>query len=303
MLPREAIPCAVCDSQDARPIYRKFELTISRCARCGLVYATPRATRDEIWSRYSPSYFWDEYLPSHGVINGKFELVTFDALHAAMLQLISRHAPPGRMLEVGTGAGFFLKAAERAGWSVAGIEVSREAVGFARDQLALDVRQGSAEELQYPDASFDVAVLFEVIEHLLDPLRALQSVWRAAKPGGRVFLSTPNFDALSRRILGRQWAVLSPAEHLYYFTEKSLGRLLTRAGFAEVRFERQYQGFDLQGTINASCSHAPESRRARVFRSVVKRCGPRTGWLIREAGLGDTLLCHATRPVKSLQNT
>ena len=298
MLPREDIPCAICDSLDARPIYRKFELTISRCARCGLVFATPRATRDEIWSRYSPGYFWDEYLPSHGVIEGTFDLATFDAVHAPMLRLISQHAVPGRMLEVGTGAGFFLKAAERAGWNVAGIEVSNEAVVFARERLGLDVQQGSAEELTHPAASFELAVLFEVIEHLLDPLRALRSVWSAVKPGGRVLLSTPNFNALARRILGRQWAVLSPAEHLYYFTDTSLARLLTRAGFTEIRFERQYPGFDLQGTINASCTHQPDSRRARLLGSVVKCCGAHSAWLIREVGLGDTLLCVATRPAK-----
>jgi 2-polyprenyl-3-methyl-5-hydroxy-6-metoxy-1,4-benzoquinol methylase len=296
MVPREDIPCAICGSLEARPVYRKFELTVSRCARCGLVFATPRATREEIWGRYSASYFWDEYLPSHGIRDGKFELATFDERHAPMLQLISRHAAPGRMLEVGTGAGFFLKAAERAGWNVAGIEVSTEAAVFARERLGLDVRQGSAEELQYPEASFDLAVLFEVIEHLLDPLRALQSVWRAVTPGGRVLLSTPNFDALSRRILGRQWAVISPAEHLYYFTESSLARLLARAGFADVRFERQYAGFDLLGTINAGCTHEPGSRRARLLQSAVKYGGPGAARLVRAYGLGDTLLCFATRP-------
>jgi 2-polyprenyl-3-methyl-5-hydroxy-6-metoxy-1,4-benzoquinol methylase len=296
MVPREAIACAVCDSMEARPVYEKFQLTVSRCTRCGLVFATPRATRDEIWSRYSPSYFWDEYLPSHGVVDGRFDLSVFDRRHAAMLQLISGAAAHGRMLEVGTGAGFFLKAAEREGWDCAGIEVSREAAEFARERLHLDVRQGSAEEIQYPDASFDVAVLFEVIEHLLDPRRALESVARAIKPGGHILLSTPNFNALSRRALGRQWAVISPAEHLYYFTEVSLGRLLVRAGFTNVRFERQYQGFDVIGTMNAACTHEPQSRRAKLFQIVASRCGARMARLVREYGLGDTLLCFATRP-------
>jgi SAM-dependent methyltransferase len=297
MPPREAIACAVCDSMEARPVFQKFQLMVSRCTRCGLVFATPRATREEIWARYSPSYFWDEYLPSHGVVDGRFDLSVFDTRHAAMLQLISGRAPtPGRMLEVGTGAGFFLKAAERAGWDCAGIEVSKDATDFARERLHLDVKQGSAEEIEYPDASFDVAVLFEVIEHLLDPLRALQRVARAIKPGGHILLSTPNFNALSRRALGRQWAVISPGEHLYYFTETSLERLLVRAGFANVRFERQYPGFDLIGTMNAACTHEPQSRRARLFQTVVSRYGTRAARLVREYGLGDTLLCFATSP-------
>ena len=200
------------------------------------------------------------------------------------------------MLEVGTGAGFFLKAAERAGWDCAGIEVSSDAATFARERLGLDVRQGSAEELQYPPGSFDVAVLFEVIEHLLDPLRALQSGLQAIKPGGHILLSTPNFNALSRRVLGRQWAVISPAEHVYYFTEATLSQLLTRAGFTDVRFERHYPGFDLLGTMNSGCTHEPESRRAKLYGNITRHCGTQVTGLVREYGMGDTLLCFATRP-------
>src|SRR5262245_29416400 len=166
---REHIACAVCDSLESRPVYRKFNLTVSRCARCGLVFATPRATKEEIWRRYSPTYFWDEYLPAHGVVNGQFDLAHFDAVNAPMLALLASLAPAGgRMLEVGTGAGFFLKAAERAGWQTSGFEVSPDAAAFARDRLSLDVRQGSAEEISYPPGTFDAAVLLEVIEHLLD---------------------------------------------------------------------------------------------------------------------------------------
>ena len=296
-VPREHIPCAVCDSSETRALYHKFDLTVSRCLRCHLVYATPRATKAEIWARYSPDYFWKEYLPSHGVVDGQFDLAVFDQRNAAMLRLIADHGPQtGRMLEVGTGAGFFLKSAERAGWKCAGIEVSADAAEFARARLGLDVRQGSAEELQYPPGYFDLAVMFEVIEHLLDPLSALRSVWKAITPGGRIVLSTPNFNALSRHVLGGQWAVLSPAEHVYYFTESSLAALLLRAGFVDVRYERHYAGFDLLGTMNAGCTHEPDSRRARLYASITRRCGPRVTRIVREYGMGDTLLCIATRP-------
>lgn len=294
---RERIPCAVCDSLDSRPVYRKFDLTVSRCARCGLVFANPRATKEEIWRRYSPTYFWDEYLPAHGVANGRFDLAHFDAVHAQMLALIGAHVPArGRMLEVGTGAGFFLKAAERAGWQCAGFEVSPDAAAFARDRLSLDVQQGSAEEISYPPGTFDAAVLLEVIEHLLDPLRSLHSVWSSLKPGGAMLLSTPNFNALSRRILGRQWAVISPGEHLYYFTEPSLAALLARAGFVDVRFQRQFPGFGLVGTMNATCTHEPKSRRAKLYRGAVHLFGDRVAGSVRGRGWGDTLLCIARKP-------
>jgi SAM-dependent methyltransferase len=293
---RERIPCAVCDSLESHPVYRKFDLTVSRCARCGLVFASPRATKEEIWRRYSPAYFWDEYLPAHGVVNGQFDLAHFDAVHAPMLALLAAHAPGrGRLLEVGTGAGFFLKAAERAGWQCAGLEVSADAATFARDRLSLDVKQGSAEEISYPPGTFDAAVLLEVIEHLLDPLRSLSSVWSSLKPGGVMLLSTPNFDALSRRVLGRQWAVISPGEHLYYFTEASLAALLARAGFTGVAFQRQYPGFGLIGTMNATCTHQPDSARAKIYRGAVHLLGDRAASFVRGRGWGDTLLSVARR--------
>jgi hypothetical protein len=100
------------------------------------------------------SCFWDEYLPAPGVIDQQFDLAAFDACHAEMLALVAaKIAPPGRMVKIGAGAGFFLKAAERAGWACSGIEVSREAADFARTRLELDVRQGTAEDEGYPAAA------------------------------------------------------------------------------------------------------------------------------------------------------
>jgi 2-polyprenyl-3-methyl-5-hydroxy-6-metoxy-1,4-benzoquinol methylase len=290
----ETIPCAICDSTDVHHVYDKFNLPVSRCVKCGLVFATPRIGREQIWSRYSPSYFYDEYLPAQGVIDRQFDLAVFDARHAEMLALIAaKIAPPGRMVEIGTGAGFFLKAAERAGWACSGIEVSQEAADFARTRLELDVRQGTAEDSGYPDGSVDVAIMFEVIEHLLDPRRSLEGVRRALRPGGRVVVSTPNFNALSRRALGAEWTVISPIEHLYYFTEATLERLLRRAGFTDVEFARQFRGF---GVMNPASTHSVGSWRSKAYQAVVKCCGPALAEPVRRYGLGDTLVCFAARP-------
>src|SRR5215208_5352451 len=99
-----------------------------------------------------------------------------------MLQLIQREAPPpARMLEVGAGGGLFLKAAERAGWDVGGVELSTAAVDFARTRLGLDVRNEAAEQLSFAPASFDVAVMFDTIEHLLDPAAVVRAIRTALK--------------------------------------------------------------------------------------------------------------------------
>jgi hypothetical protein len=149
--------CPVCDGTSYRPRYHKFGLPLVECSECGLVYANPRLTPEEIWKRYSPDYFWNEYLPALGVKDGHVDLDYFDARHSAMLRLIAAHRPPpGRLIEIGAGGGFFLKAAERAGWSVAGIEISSEGVEFATTRLGLDVRRESAEDLSMPAASCDV---------------------------------------------------------------------------------------------------------------------------------------------------
>jgi len=290
--------CPVCDGTTSRPKYHKFGLPLVACEGCGLVYANPRLTPEEIWKRYSPDYFWNEYLPALGVKDGHVDLEYFDGRHSAMLQLIARARPNrGRMVEVGAGGGFFLKAAERAGWTVAGIEISSEGVEFATSRLALDVRRESAEDLNFPAASFDVAVMFDVIEHLLDPAAALQRVRTVLRPGGLLVISTPNLDAVTRLALGSDWAVLSPAEHLYNFSEKTLGMLLRRAGFGGIEFERHYQGLGVYETMNPRYTHAPGSLRNRIYSSLVSTVGPFTYRQVQAFGGADALLATAASPL------
>lgn len=289
--------CPVCDCTSSRPRYQKFDLPLVECSQCGLVYANPRLTPEEIWKRYSPDYFWHEYMPALGVRNGEFDLAYFDARHAAMLRFIARHRPGrGRLIEIGAGSGFFLKAAERAGWSVAGIEISSEGVAFATTRLGLEIRRESAEALSYPAASFDVAVMFDVIEHLLDPMASLDRVRQVLRPGGLLVVSTPNLHAVSRFALGSEWAVLSPAEHLYNFSAATLGRLLQRAGYKDVAFERHYDGLGVYETMNPRYTHAPASVRNRIYSSLVSVFGPLVFRQVQSLGGADALLATASSP-------
>jgi SAM-dependent methyltransferase len=290
-----AVACAVCGSADTRPLIDKMGYQIARCARCGLVYANPRAPHERILARYSSDYFWKEYLPSLGVIDGAFDLAQFDLRHKAMLDMMAARSSGRRLLEVGCGAGFFLKAAQRAGWQVEGIELSEEASRFAVDRLQLPIRRERAETAPIPPASFDVAAMFDVIEHLFDPAAVLAAIARALMPGGTLVISTPNFDSASRVALGADWAVLSPLEHVYYFTEDSLRRLLAGAGFPTVQFVRHHVMWGPQETINFRYTHEPDGWRARATEVVVRAGGMRLARLLQSAGRQDALLCFAQR--------
>lgn len=289
------IPCAVCGGEETRTLYVKEGYPIARCARCGLVYATPRAPAARILGRYSRDYFWHEYLPSLGVVEGRFHLERFDARYRPLLDAIAARVSGRRLLEVGCGAGFFLKSAERAGWSATGIELSEEAAGFAEEHLHLRVHRVRAEEMPLPPASIDAAVMLDVIEHLFDPRAVLQAIAHALAPGGLLVVATPNFDSLSRQLLGPAWAVLNPLEHVYYFHVASLRRLLAASGFTDVRSLRTAIAQNPQETLNFRYTHAPDGRRARLVELLVTIGGMPLARLVQLLGRQDALLCFARR--------
>jgi len=290
-----AVACAICSSVTTDQRYVKSGYAIGQCRQCGLVYANPRAPEAKILSRYSADYFWKEYLPSLGVHNGAFDLAQFDARYAVMLQMMGVEAPGRRLLEVGCGAGFFLKAAERAGWQVDGIELSEEASRFAIERLGLRVRRERAEEAPIEPGSFHVAAMFDVIEHLFAPRSVLTAIARALVSGGALVVSTPNIHSASRVLLGRDWAVLSPLEHVYYFSENSLKRLLEVSGFTDVRFVRQHVMWGPQETVNFRYTHAPDGARARLTEFLVRTGGMTLAKRLQRAGRQDALLCFARK--------
>jgi 2-polyprenyl-3-methyl-5-hydroxy-6-metoxy-1,4-benzoquinol methylase len=286
------VPCAICGATRTRRLYTKSGYDIARCVRCGLVYATPRAPHDLILARYSGDYFWKEYLPALGVVDGAFDLNQFDTRYAPLLRLLG-HGSGRTLLEIGCGAGFFLKSAERAGWRVAGLEISEEAARFAKERLMLDVRQGSAEALHVAAGTLDAAVMLDTIEHLFDPRAVLTSLARALVPGGLLLIATPNFSSLSRHLLGSSWAVLSPLEHIYYFEETTLKALLEACGLGAVRFVREDPSWTPQETMNFTYTHAPTHIRSRLTGFVSHVGGRPLARMIQRAGRQDTLRCLA----------
>src|SRR5579862_5991601 len=125
--------------------------------------------------------------------------------------------PAGKLLDVGCGAGGYLRLMRSLGWEVEGVEFDAAAVEAARRD-GLRVRCGSLEDQGYASASFDVIMMQHVIEHVPDPVATLEECARLLRPGGELVLFTPNSAGITHRVFKECWRGLEPPRHLHIFS-------------------------------------------------------------------------------------
>jgi 2-polyprenyl-3-methyl-5-hydroxy-6-metoxy-1,4-benzoquinol methylase len=196
--------------------------TIVQCQECGLVYTNPRLDQHDIVGTYE-SVQDPLYLEERG---GR--VLTFER-HLRPLERITG-PPDGRpLLDVGCYTGVFVEIATSHGWDARGLEPSRWAVEQARAR-ELRVVQGTLDAADLPEARFDVVTMWDVIEHLTDPCRALEHVHRLLRPGGLVVVHTIDIESLFARLMGARWPWLMEM-HLYYFSRRTLRAMLEKCGF------------------------------------------------------------------------
>jgi SAM-dependent methyltransferase len=151
--------------------------------------------------------------------------------------------PPGRLLDVGCGAGHLLALARDAGWDVAGVDPSAEGCALARAQYGLEVTASFLEAADMPDAFFDVITLVNVLDQAPDPALLLAAARRTLRPGGLLVVRVPNGDfhrAAWRAIRLLPSPVSRRARSLVVFhslclSAWALRALLERSGFSRVR--------------------------------------------------------------------
>jgi len=214
-------PCPNCGTVDGRPLPAFQAHHLVRCRSCGTTYAG-RSPRPEELERLYASY------PVHSglspITRKRFE---------ALLDELERYRSTGRLIDVGSGSGYFLDVARERGWDVHGTEYDPRMVEACRAR-GISMEQGPLDPGNYEPGSFDVVTSFEVLEHLLEPRTELGHFRSLLRPGGRLYLTTPNFNALSRHLAGPAWNIVNYPEHLNYFTPRSLARTLRAVGFQRI---------------------------------------------------------------------
>jgi SAM-dependent methyltransferase len=147
-----------------------------------------------------------------------------------LLDSIERRRGPGRMLEIGCGHGLLLDEARRRGWETRGLELSESSAHHARDVLGLDVREQRLETLGADERGrWDAVLMVDVIEHLDDPVDALNRCRDLLAPGGVLCVVTPDPSSPTARAAGARWWGYLPA-HTYLIPRTTLRELIIGSG-------------------------------------------------------------------------
>jgi len=218
---------------------------IWRCGRCGLIFPNPMPIPagglDQHYDLDADEYF------QHHDCDAKTNIA-----HVLLAEAEELCGRKGRLLDIGSGRGQFLRAAAEDGWDAVGIEPSPQFAKYAAEHSGAEVIGKPVEQCNLETDSFDVVILAAVLEHLYRPDDTIREIARVLRKGGVLFLDVPNegglyfkLGNLYQRVRGRNWTVnlapTFPPFHVFGFTPRSLKALLAKHGLQPVKW-RVYGG-------------------------------------------------------------
>jgi 2-polyprenyl-3-methyl-5-hydroxy-6-metoxy-1,4-benzoquinol methylase len=223
--------CILCGAGERSICFREGCFEVVRCSGCSLVYVTPRLKAEYLTDVYDKDYWKSPSPKDRGYADYVGAQSLYLRTYEKRFRLVRRFAPePGRALDVGCAAGFFLKVMSDRGWQVAGVELSPEIARHAHEVYGLDaIHTGVLETAPFDPASFDLVTCWDVVEHVPDPVGLLRKVSSLLKPGGHVIIETQNVESWFAKLLGPKWQHYKHLEHLYHFSPRTIRLLLEKA--------------------------------------------------------------------------
>jgi len=301
--------CPVCGSPDRSILYADLWdasflcapglWRMWSCSGCRSAYLDPRPTAASIGRAYERYYTHQAPVPirlpqsrlqyarralANGYRNWRFggkldpswEIgaplsLIFPTLRRAIDYKYRNLPRPGRgshVLDVGCGSGEWLALAETSGWVPHGIDFDPKCVERAC-QRGLDVRHDTIETYAHASETFDAVTMSHVIEHVDNPPSALRKIFALLRPGGMLYLDTPNIDAPTHHQFGKYWRGLETPRHLVLFNPDSLRSLLRASGFEEIKFHPAPGAKEYLIEASQEMSELDGAKLDQNFRSVV----------------------------------
>jgi 2-polyprenyl-3-methyl-5-hydroxy-6-metoxy-1,4-benzoquinol methylase len=229
--------CPVCGSESIHNYFKNGSY-LKECKGCKITFTYPLP--EGLTDAYGEDYYHIWY---------EKQFKQRAKLWRRRLKIVKRFCKSGKLLDVGTGDGLFLKIAKTANFNICGTEISAAAVRAAKNLYGLDIHLTELENADFEENSFDVITIWHVIEHVKNPVEVLKKAYSLSKRGAVVFVATPNLEKYVSRTLYRlkshkPYPFYSPKgeQHLFHFTPSTLEMIIKKAGFNII-----YTGVDLAG--------------------------------------------------------
>jgi 2-polyprenyl-3-methyl-5-hydroxy-6-metoxy-1,4-benzoquinol methylase len=309
----EHVPCNLCGADDYRVRYPSTisasngrpsdpehylcttlsygeHFRIVQCKQCGLVYSSPRRKPADILEDYE-SVVDTRYLEERSARVATFSrnIRPLERLVGHKVNGDTRHH---RLLDVGAHVGVFVEVAAERGWDAAGLEPSHWAAEEGR-QRGLTMHQGTLRDAELDAASYDAVTMWDVVEHLIDPMADLVEAARLLKPGGALLMHTINIDSALARLMGKRWPWLVEM-HNYFFSPVTLGAMVEKAGLEIHSSHIQGRYLHLGYLLSRLSGFNPTL--GRLAENAAKALGVEH-WLV-PVNTGDLFTMLATKPDK-----
>ena len=218
--------CILCGKSESVVVMKKFEdgsetepIILQKCLACKLVYLAS-------WELRYSSEDYHYYADRIGKEKSELYCPITTSRYQDLLESFKKNCTGNKLLDFGCGQGHFVEVAVKSGWEASGIELSDPAVTICQN-FNLPVKKLDLFSSDLKPRAYDIISMFEILEHLSQPAKALTRLEELLKPGGLLYLTTPNFASLDRKLLGPQGEIIYRG-HLSYFTPDTLKHLINR---------------------------------------------------------------------------
>lgn len=230
-----SVICRLCKSGEPLFLFTKYGYHIYRCRTCNLIFTAGNFSIKEIKEYYGKDYFLGsrEKLGYH---NYFAEEETFRLNSRERITEIEKLTNGRSLLDVGCAAGFFLDEARKKGFLVEGLEISEFMADYAGKRFGLRIRKTPFQAKIFRQ-KYDVITMWDLVEHLDDPVKILMEANKLLQKEGIIAMSTGDVKSLFARICGCHWHLYTPPQHLSFFDNKTIKWLLEKTGFKIVKID------------------------------------------------------------------
>ena len=301
------VKCDFCNSDKYSPLLKSKdyffniipgEFNIVKCLKCGLIFTNPRLQMSDIKKFYSNNLNYDNrslnlrqnnqiLLPiSKEILSDYFNysILKKSKLRKVLFlpnflrirkkwkvcQRIPTHIKNGRILEIGCAYGGYLILLKRLGWIVKGLELSKKAADYSKNQLNLDVEKKPIEDF-HSDVLYDIVYMHMVLEHVESPKLVLKKCYSLLKPNGKLVFNIPDFSGIEVRLYKKYAYTLQLPFHLYHFTPSTIKNYLRTINFKSIRIIHEKRDTDLIVPLKYILKEIPTKLVIKSFSKIIKK--------------------------------